>query len=120
MGVVHPYRDVLAGSLTCMTFQGSGGLDNSNVSGGGGGGGSGGGGGGNFFAPFFSRGWDTTLSQPNGRSRDYDRNNDNGFGRRPGPPQPGPGRNGYQQPYESDNNGRSGPFGFFGNRGGGF
>ena len=46
MGVVHPYRDVLAGSLTCMTFQGSGGLDNSNVSGGGGGGGFGGGGGG--------------------------------------------------------------------------
>jgi membrane carboxypeptidase/penicillin-binding protein len=63
-----------------------------------------------FFPPFFSRGFESS-SQPTARTRD--RENDAGFGRRPD-------RNGFPRPFESDNNGRSSPFGFFGGRGGGF
>jgi membrane peptidoglycan carboxypeptidase len=61
-----------------------------------------------FFPPFFSQ---SQPSQPTARNRE--REYDSGFGRRPD-------RNGFPRPFESDNNGRSSPFGFFGGRGGGF
>jgi len=59
-----------------------------------------------FFPPFFSQ---SQPSQPTARNRE--REYDSGFGRRPD-------RSGFPRPFESDNNGRSSPFGFFGGRGG--